>query len=1368
MMKRIRTENRRANAWRKVAVVSAIALLGATQINAQISISSWTELAKIGNDISYPRNGNYLLTRDLTDNPALDSDYNTVPGGFHPVAGWTPIGLEDQFQGTFDGGGHTISGLWIKMDGNALNYQGLFGQVDGGTIKNLGVGIADDGVGIYGRWYVGGLVGRASGATIADCHVTGDILGGASSYVGGLVGRADSSTSITNCYATGAIIGNDYTGGLVGDAQNNVSIIDCHATGNVRGTFNVGGLVGRTGNIVITGCYATGTVSSESGNSVGGLVGFLENGNITDSHAAGYVSGGSSIGGLVGNASNVSSITGCYATGYVSGSGGDVGGLVGLIGDATISVCYATGNVSGETSIGGLVGDAGNSTIADCYATGKVDGTYIDIGGLVGYAYCVDITRCYATGSTGGTGVANVGGLVGRMEGLGSFFIRDCFALNPSVSLTSGSDIGRILGGWTGGDLSNNFALATMEMEVNGGAYMPTPAHDGRDGEDISLADAIAGKGVYETSDWDFGTVWVDAPYAGYAHGPEANLPILRAFASTTQNPHLGVPAYTWYWDGSGVDANTPGVFTGGMITNALGWKFEVSGEACTFEQFDLFPDEMIDINDLILILANFDDPYYVGPAPDPISGPSDPRAKFDLNGDGVVDETDLDLAASVLLCESSDPFPFIPRVDITVQACVQAPTLDILDFSGDIEGGFRIRTIGDGVASVLTGYENNATGLVLPETLQVIEVNAFMGSGFLGSLVIPDSVTQIASGAFYLCFNFDGELTLGDPAASCLTNIGANAFAENSFIGSLTIPDSVVTIGESAFWRNRFDGTLTLGTSASSLTTIEESAFSSSGFEGDLTIPDSVTFIGGWAFHYNAFDGALTLGANVETIGPSAFWANPFDGSPLAIPDSVTYVGHEAFFSCVFSHVSSWGTLDTIFPSMFSSTTFTTNTFVIPAQIGSIGYDAFRSATFGSDVIVSDGVTNLAFGVFSFSCRFNRISLPSTGVGYGMGVFTSLGASAREIYYRGAFPIDESNGVNLYSSSPGVTSYVTTAWVDDWNDNSLANSVVNGVDTTLGNIQSELATWYGRPILCGEWDWDDESLEYTVYLDANGDYPINNPNDYTDHVTVRKGDPMPDIVLPDIPTAVFQPGPGGGSTTYYTFYGYTNANGVLYYYGDGTGARDWDQKGGGTLYAAVNVTGISQPEITFYGNGGLFNPGTPSEAEWVSKRVTGNEFTPLALPYYYNTPTDKPVRPGYTFLGWNSQADGSGDTVENRDPYGMHGMMDNMTHRYFFAQWTEGEEGDAETWVHVDVIRVSAGGDVDLEWAFADVETRLGITTGYSYVVEVCTDLTLMNWVTCVSADLGRSFGNDSRRVLNSAMPTSDKRFFKVKAVKD
>ena len=93
---------------------------------------------------------------------------------------------------------------------------------------------------------------------------------------------------------------------------------------------------------------------------------------------------------------------------------------------------------------------------------------------------------------------------------------------------------------------------------------------------------------------------------------------------------------------------------------------------------------------------------------------------------------------------------------------------------------------------------------------------------------------------------------------------------------------------------------------------------------------------------------------------------------------------------------------------------------------------------------------------------------------------------------------------------------------------------------------------------------------------------------------------------------------------------------------------------------------------------------------------------------------------------------------------------------------------GESETWVHVDVIRVSAGGDVDLEWAFADVETRLGTTTGYRYVIEVCTDLTLMNWVSCVSADLTRLGGMERHRLTNGAMPGSDHRFFKVKAVKN
>ena len=115
---------------------------------------------------------------------------------------WTPIG-SDSFADTFDGGGHTISGLYIN---STDDYQGLFGAVDtSGTVKNLGV----DGT-VSGNEFVGGVVG-CNGGRVTNCYNTGNVSG--SNYVGGVVGYNFFGT-VTNCYNTGNISGGNYVGGV--------------------------------------------------------------------------------------------------------------------------------------------------------------------------------------------------------------------------------------------------------------------------------------------------------------------------------------------------------------------------------------------------------------------------------------------------------------------------------------------------------------------------------------------------------------------------------------------------------------------------------------------------------------------------------------------------------------------------------------------------------------------------------------------------------------------------------------------------------------------------------------------------------------------------------------------------------------------------------------------------------------------------------------------------------------------------------------------------------------------------------------------------------------------------------------------------
>jgi hypothetical protein len=167
-----------------------------------------------------------------------------------------------RFKGIFDGDGRVISNLTIDTAGAGNDYLGLFGSIDHGQIKNLGL----EGGFVSGHKLVGGLVGHNTGQ-IWSCYSTGPVTG--TDYdVGGLAGH--NSGQIWNCYSTGPVTGTDYdVGGLAG--HNNGSVSNCYATGHVSGNWYVGGLVGWNENGSVLNCYSTGDVNGAS--DVGGLVG---------------------------------------------------------------------------------------------------------------------------------------------------------------------------------------------------------------------------------------------------------------------------------------------------------------------------------------------------------------------------------------------------------------------------------------------------------------------------------------------------------------------------------------------------------------------------------------------------------------------------------------------------------------------------------------------------------------------------------------------------------------------------------------------------------------------------------------------------------------------------------------------------------------------------------------------------------------------------------------------------------------------------------------------------------------------------------------------------------------------------------------
>ena len=228
---------------------------------------------------------------------------------------WTPIGTDydNAYTGTFDGGGHTITGLTVTTNDE---YAGLFGYLSNfnnaaGTVKNV---------------------------VMEDVQITCNHRSG---YAGGVVGY--SWGTIENCSVSGSVSGTVYVGGVVG-AQIGGSITGCSSSATVKGTVDVGGVAGQTNSsATLTACYATGNVIIEidpvSNISGGGLVGF---------------NGGKGV-------------RACYATGNVTSTGSSTGNvhIFGLLGDncTTVTACYWKNNQ-----------ERGYNTAPE---STKVDGTYV-------------------------------------------------------------------------------------------------------------------------------------------------------------------------------------------------------------------------------------------------------------------------------------------------------------------------------------------------------------------------------------------------------------------------------------------------------------------------------------------------------------------------------------------------------------------------------------------------------------------------------------------------------------------------------------------------------------------------------------------------------------------------------------------------------------------------------------------------------------------------------------------------------------------------------------------------------------------------------------------------------------------------------
>jgi len=194
---------------------------------------------------------NAKLTADITVNPgSFDAAGTYTAQGTESVRSWIRIGTTQvtYYQGTFDGQGHTVSGLYLASESE--NYVGLFG-VAKGTVKNVHL----TNTYFKGNESVGGIVGyQFDNSSVTACSFHGMVTGSAN--IGGIIGY--NCGDISYCYNSGTIYGISCAGGVSGCSMWQGSIRNSYNMGTITGTTAasayIGSLIGRNGGTV-TDCY---------------------------------------------------------------------------------------------------------------------------------------------------------------------------------------------------------------------------------------------------------------------------------------------------------------------------------------------------------------------------------------------------------------------------------------------------------------------------------------------------------------------------------------------------------------------------------------------------------------------------------------------------------------------------------------------------------------------------------------------------------------------------------------------------------------------------------------------------------------------------------------------------------------------------------------------------------------------------------------------------------------------------------------------------------------------------------------------------------------------------------------------------------
>ena len=337
------------------------------------------------------------------------------------------------FKGTYDGGGNALQNVSITA---AANNAGVFGYVDGGTIKKLTV----SGSIASSKDNVGAIVGQMKDGTISGCASSATIDALSSVRVGGIVGYMVSGTigssdgtptsaaegtafSANGCVNTGAITGKQHVGGIVGQMGNGLVSICRNAANVTADAYNAGGIVGYMQGGTIRLCYSKNAVTISGPYQIGGL--------------AGYVATTNPI--VIINSSSKSNVT---STGYDATYFGAVGGLVGCMASNGGKTCALANSVAWASDVintsnanayvGGIVGRIRGSkkaVVRNCYSmhNGQASSSGFRVGIKIGDADLTFGTNC--------------GGVFGYLE---NGEVDDCYWTQHNLVQSAGKETGTV------------------------------------------------------------------------------------------------------------------------------------------------------------------------------------------------------------------------------------------------------------------------------------------------------------------------------------------------------------------------------------------------------------------------------------------------------------------------------------------------------------------------------------------------------------------------------------------------------------------------------------------------------------------------------------------------------------------------------------------------------------------------------------------------------------------------------------------------------------------------------------------------------------------------------------------------------------